>query len=349
MAAYTAVDDPGSFFNTILYTGTGSSLAVTGAGFQPDFTWIKNRDTTDIFILTDAVRGATKYISSDSGAIEVTNVESLKSFDSDGFTVGTMNEVNTSTEDYVSWNWKMGTTTGIAGSPSITPTAYSFNQTAGQSIITYTGDGNAGATIPHGLGVAPDVVFCKRLTTSVNTWIGYVSAAPYGNTYGTFLDTNAVFSTDTQFWNDTSPTSTLVTLGTYAACNLVSNDYVAYCFADVQGYSKSGTYIGNATTDFGSFVYTGFRPAYILIKTSSSTGAWYLFDNKREGYNFSNNSLTADTAAVEDTTDYLNIVSTGFALNTTSAVVNGAGTTYFYMAFADSPIVNSNGVPANSR
>jgi len=139
MAVYTAIDSASSFFNPVLYTGTGSSLAVTGAGFQPDFTWIKNRDAADFHVLTDAVRGATKYVQSNTDAAEVTNAESLKSFDSDGFTAGTQAEVNTNTEDFASWNWKAGTTTGIAGSPSITPTAYSFNQTAGFSINIHFG------------------------------------------------------------------------------------------------------------------------------------------------------------------------------------------------------------------
>jgi len=152
MAVYTTIDNPGAHYSTALYTGTGSSLAVTGVGFSPDFTWIKNRDAADFHVLTDTVRGATKYLKSDTSGLEVTDTESLKSFDSDGFTVGTTAEVNTNTEDFVSWNWKMGTTTGIAGSPTITPNSYSFNQTAGQSIIQYTGNGSAGATVSHGLG-----------------------------------------------------------------------------------------------------------------------------------------------------------------------------------------------------
>ena len=167
MAEYISFQ-PRDNFKTHLYTGTGASNAQTfpeTTAMQPDLTWIKNRETSDTHIWTDSVRGATKYITSYDGALSVTNAESLKSFDSDGFTVGTMNEVNTNTEDFVSWNWKMGTTSGIAGSPSITPTAYSINATAGQSIIAYTGTGSV-ATVPHGLGVAPSLIITKSLTMS---------------------------------------------------------------------------------------------------------------------------------------------------------------------------------------
>ena len=345
MAVYTAINDAGSNFNTVLYTATGSSLGVTGAGFQPDITWIKNRDASDFHVFTDAVRGATKYIKVDTSTGSTTNVESLKSFDSDGFTVGTQAEVNTNTEDYVSWNWKMGTTTGIDTTGStITPTAYSLNAAAGQSIITYTGNGVAGALVPHGLGVAPDMIITKRLDTTSN-WLVYTS--DMGNTYAGFLDTTAVFSTDTGFWNNTSPTSVLFSLGTYAGVNENTGTYVAYCFTNTQGFSKFGRYEGNGNTN-GTVVYTGFRPAFFIVKRSDSTGNWMMYDDKREGYNPDNDRLVPNETLAE-ASSAIDILSTGFKLRSTDTYLNVSGGDYFYMAFADAPLVNSSGIPVNAR
>jgi len=356
MAAYTTIDDPGIYFNPKLYTGTGSSLAVTGVGFQPDFTWIKNRDTTDINILTDAVRGATKYMNSAETAAEVTNTESLKSFDSDGFTVGTQVDVNTNTEDFASWNWKAGTTTGIAGSPSITPSSYSFNATSGFSIIAYTGNDTAGATLPHGLGVAPQMIIVKKVDAT-DLWAVYhqgmdatgTSIATAPEDYYMKLDLNTAKTDALDYWNDTAPTSSLFYLGDSTVVNASANTYVAYCFANVQGYSKFGSYVGNGNV-VGAFVYTGFRPAYVMAKRSDGADNWLIWDNKRLGYNESNMWIYANLSLVEGPTySYINILSTGFQLTTTDTGWNAAAGSYIYMAFADSPIVNSNGVPTNAR
>jgi len=345
MAAYTTIDDAGIFFNSQLYTGTGSSLGVTGVGFQPDFTWIKNRDTTDYHVWTDAVRGATKYLICNDIADEATNAESLKSFDSDGFTVGTQNEVNTNTEDYVSWNWKAGTTTGIAGSPSITPTAYSFNQTCGFSVIAYTGNGSAGATVPHGLGVAPRMIILKRLDTT-SDWMVYhhgMDLTAPEDYYGV-LNTAAARVDSTIIWNDTAPTSTLFSIGTSTNVNGNTNTYIAYCFAPIQGYSKMGTYTGNGNAD-GTFVYTGFQPAYVMTKSQGGS-AWRPYDNKRIGYNPKNYFLVADTTSAEGTGD-VDLLSNGFKLRIASEPNNIQS--MFYLAFANNPFVNSSGVPGTAR
>jgi len=349
MAVFTTINDSGSFFSTKLYTGTGSSLAVTGVGFQPDFTWIKNRDAADFHVLTDAVRGATKYLQSDDDAAEVTDAESLKSFDSDGFTVGTMNEVNTNTEDYVSWNWKAGTTTGIAGSPSITPTAYSFNQTAGFSMIAYTGTG-ANATLPHGLGVAPKWIFIKSIndTYQFATYhVGTDATAP--EDYYMAMNTNATRVDAATYWNDTAPTSTLFSIGTD---NVVNNpgsiNFVAYCFADVQGFSKFGSYTGNGNGD-GPFLYTGFRPSMLIIKNRERVDNWYLFDKGRLGYNPDNNQLYPNTTGTDATLDLVDILSNGFKLRNSELAINGDGENFLYAAFAYAPFVNSSGVPVTAR
>jgi len=345
MAAYTTINDAGSFFNPVLYTATGSSLGVTGAGFQPDFTWIKNRSAADFHVLTDAVRLATKYIRSDDHAIEVTDTESLKSFDSDGFTVGTTAEVNTNTENYVSWNWKAGTTTGIAGSPSITPSGYSFNATSGFSIIKYEGNGVSGATLPHGLGVAPRMIMVKNLDSGQN-WHIYTSST--GATKYLVLNTAAATVTATGSWNDTAPTSTVFSLGDHASTNTSGEDYVAYCFADVQGFSKFGGYDGNGDAD-GTIVYTGFRPAFVILKSTVSSEVWHMMDDKRLGYNVKNEFLYPDTTAAEDTTTSIDFLSNGFKLRTTNTALNNDDELFIFMAFAQAPLVNSSGIPVNAR
>jgi len=349
MAAYTTIDDGGSFARTVLYTGTGSSLGVTGVGFQPDFTWIKNRDVTDFHVLTDAVRGATKYLSSNATTAEVTDAESLKSFDSDGFTVGTMNEVNTSTEDYVSWNWKAGTTTGIAGSPTITPTSYSFNATSGFSIIAYTGTGVA-ATLPHGLSVAPKMIFVKKVGDT-DGWGSYHfnmdATAP--EDYYMFMNTSAARVNSTM-WNDTAPTSTLFSIGTGGDVNNSGTTFIAYCFAPVQGYSKLGFYVGNGDSSDGAFIYTGFRPSWVLIKRSDAgVEDWMIWNDKMAGYNLVNINLYASATNSEVGSNELSLLSNGFKLYTGNSGLNASGVTCIYMAFAKAPFVNSNGVPGNAR
>tara|TARA_R110002020_G_scaffold173602_1_gene364506 strand:- start:318 stop:1352 length:1035 start_codon:yes stop_codon:yes gene_type:complete len=344
MAVYTTIDDAGAFFEIILYTGTGSSLGVTGAGFEPAFTWIKNRADGDFHVLTDAVRGATKYIKSDTTTAETTDAESLKSFDSDGFTVGTQNEVNTNTETYVGWNWKAGTTTGIAGSPSITPASYSFNATSGFSVIKYVGNSTGGATLPHGLGVAPQVIIVKNLTTAGTNWGVYSEAI--GATKYLVLDTDAVVDTATSLWNDTAATSTLFSIGTSSIVNTNTDSYVAYCFTEITGYSRFGSYEGNGNVN-GTYVYTGFRPAFLMCKAVDSSGGWYMFDDKRAGYNVDNDTILANTTAGDEGTDKIDILSNGFKLR--HATDPNVAETYIYMAFANSPFVNSNGAPANAR
>jgi len=340
---------PSDFFNTKLYTGTGAELAVTGVGFEPNFTWIKDREGLGYHNLFDTVRGATKRVFSNVTNAESTEAQSLKSWQSDGFTLGTHADCNTSGNDIASWNWKMGTTSGIAGSPSITPSSYSFSATAGQSIIAYTGNVTSGATLPHGLGVAPKMIIVKALE-SADPWTIYHSAADATAPEDKYmvLDTSAAVADATWAWNDTAPTSTLFSLGNAGEVNASGSDYIAYCFADVKGYSRFGGYTGNGTAD-GAFIYTGFRPAFVLIKSTSGAGSWAMFDDKRDGYNVDNDHVSANTTAVEQTDDTIDIVSNGFKARNTTNQVNGSGWTYLYMAFAKNPIVSSNGAPTVAR
>ena len=345
---------PTDYFNTVLYTGNGTAigsggLAVTGVGFQSDFTWIKSRSGTEANVLFDAVRGATNILASDSNAAESNNTESLTTWGADGFTLGDKASVNGSGSDFVSWNWKAGTTSGITtdGSTTITPSAYSFNQTAGISILKYTGNTVAGAKLAHGLGVAPDFTIFKS-TANGTAWNSYNTGmdATAPEDYSLCLSSTAARDDNASFWNDTPPDSVNITLGSGADAN-PSALCIAYCFASVKGYSKFGSYVGNGNVD-GTFVYTGFRPNMIIRKTTG-TDYWSLIDIKREGYNPKNDYLFPSDTAGEGSQERVDIVSNGFKMRTTDTAGNTSGTTYIYAAFAEFPIVSSNDVPTVAR
>jgi len=349
MAAYTTVDNAGAHFNPILYSGTGSSNAITGVGFAPDLVWQKNRLVSPVnHILEDTVRGTDSQLYSSSTSTEGTLTNLLTSFDSDGFTAGTSADYNGSGTSNVAWNWKGGTTTGIAGSPSITPDSYTFNATGGFSIIAYTGNGTAGATLPHGLGTADIGMIIVKGVNLLTDWVTYHKF--YGATKFLDLNTTAAIATSAVMWNDTEPTSTLFSLGDDNYVNRLSptTTYIAYVFAEIPGYSKFGKYMGTGNVD-GSYVYTGFRPAFLLLKNSESGGAWHMNDNKRLGYNPDNETVFANTTGAEVTTDFLDINSTGFKIRNTDSAINENGSELVYAAFAESPFVNSEGVPVNAR
>ena len=345
MAEYITFQ-PSDNFNTKLYTGTGSSNAITGVGFQPDATWIKGRNTTYNHVFTDSVRGVTEEIYPNTSGGEVTNAQGLTAFGADGFTVGTDAGYNGNTNTYVSWNWKGGTTSGIAtnGSTTITPSAYSFNQTSGCSIIKYTGNGTAGAKLAHGLGAKPDFIIIKGLDATTD-WDVYQSSL--GATKWLELNADGSVSTSTNRWNDTEPDSVNITLGDSTHVN-DSSAFVAYCFSAKRGYSKFSSYAANGNAD-GAFIYTGFRPAFILLK-DTGTNAWYLMDNKRNGYNYMNKGLIPSQTSVEQAGSYgVDFLSNGFKCRTTDGWTNGSGLTYLYAAFAEFPLVSSNDIPTVAR
>ena len=338
---------PSDFFNTKLYTGNGTvigsgGLAITGVGFQPDFTWIKNRDAADNNMLEDAVRGATKYLVSNTNAAEATSAESLTTWGADGFTLGEDAAVNTNAEDYVSWNWKAGTTSGLSGG-TITPNSYSFNTTSGVSIIEFDGNATAGATVPHGLGVAPQFIIVKKSSSTAH-WTIYHEALG-ATKYLTFTTTAATAATTR--WNDTAPTSTVFSLGDDTDVNGSGVTYMAYCFASVKGFSSLGSYVGNGNAD-GPFVYTGFKPSMIIRKTTG-TDYWSLIDTKRLGFNPDNSYLFPSDSAAEGAVERVDILSNGFKVRTTDTAGNTDGTEYIYAAFAEFPVVSSNDVPAVAR
>ena len=340
--AYTTINKSTDHFNTKLYAGNGSTQSITGVGFQPDWVWVKCRNNGKHHSVYDSVRGVTKYISTNLSAAEQTNSGGVTAFNTDGFSVGNFGDVNASF-NFASWNWKAGTTSGLSGG-TITPSSYSINATSGFGIYKYTGNGTSGATIAHGLGKVPTWIMVKRLDASPewqiyhqamgnNKWIEFTTGTP---------------QTGTSRWNDTSPTSTLFYLGNDSDVNYNGGTYVAYVFCDVTGFSKMGDYVGNANTS-GPFIYTGFKPTWIMIKgISASNRNWNIIDNKRDTFNPSGDFLQGNTANTEDTSSIdMDFLSNGFKFNVTSARVNAAET-YMYMAFGQS-LVGSNNVPATAR
>ena len=348
------IDKPSDYFNTKLYTGTGSELAVTGVGFQPDWIWFKQRDAIRSNALVDSVRGRSKVVFSDLTNAEETSAAStndLVSFDSDGFTVGITNvsgSFNTSSGSHVAWNWKAGGTASSNTDGSIT-SSVSANTTSGFSIVSYTGTG-ANATVGHGLGVAPSMIITKP-RSNVYGWIVYHKSN--GATQYMVLNETAAVASGSTNYQDTTPTSSVVSIGTNSGINPSSSDMIMYCFAEKQGYSKFGSYTGNGNAN-GTFVYTGFKPAFVMLKSSSSGAVgWITHDNKRIGFNPNNYYVEPNNSNAESAdTDKILLLSNGFKLISTSASWNSSGGTYIYMAFAENPFVTSttNGsIPATAR
>ena len=468
--AYTTIDKPTDYFNTVLYTGNNSSShSITGVGFQPDWVWIKPRNGTDGHVLTDSVRGALKRLRSEGTNAEDTLSGSLSSFDSDGFTVGNAGEVNSSSYNFVSWNWSAGgsapaitytvkvvsdsgnkyrfndfgtsavtldlqeggtytfdqsdssnsghplrfytaadksggeyttgvTTSGTAGSSGAktvitvaasAPTLYyqcsshagmggqantnstfgssnfsgsiqanvSANTTAGFSIVSYTGTGSA-ATVGHGLSSTPQVYIIKNRSNARN-WQSYHE--PLGNQAYLRLNTTGAASTGASIWNNTSPTSSVFSIGTssFDAVNASGDNYIAYCFADTGNkFFKAGSYTGNGSSD-GSYIHLGFKPAFLMTKRTDSSGAWLMYDNKRNTFNLTDKKLLANESGAENnstdpsgmtaSTNNIDIVSNGFKQRTNNGYNNGSGATYIYMAFAENPFVTSTGIPTTAR
>ena len=345
--AYTTINKSGDYFNTVLYTGNGSTNNITGVGFQPDWTWIKNRTDVSNHNLYDAVRGtsAGKLKSNDSPA-ESYNASDLSSFNTDGFTVGGNNEVNGSGDNMVSWNWLGSNTTAANTDGSISSTV-SANTTSGFSIVSYTGTGS-NATVGHGLSSAPKMIIFKERNGTRN-WRVYHKEM--GNAKVMYLNTTSAEVSDTTAFNSTSPTSSVFSVGTSGGTNASGSTYIAYCFAEKTGFSKFGTYTGNGNAD-GSFVYTGFKPAFVLVKRYSGIEQWQMTDSVRDK-NVSPNfaRLTPDTTSAEATnTTWAKIekFSNGFKLGGTDTVSNGSGSTYIFMAFGQS-LVGSNNIPATAR
>ena len=331
-----AIADPSKYFQSTLYTGNGSTQSINQSGnstFQPDWVWIKNRDAADSHIWTDAVRGATKIMESNDADAEVTDDDTLTGFESDGFALGDDDKVNTNTENYVAWQWKANGAGSSNEDGTINTTATSVNTTTGVSISTYTGTGS-NATVGHGLGVVPKMVIAKRRNSS-ESWRVWHNALTDGSYFLNLENTDGQASV-AAIWNSTAPTSSVVSVGTNASVNGSSDTHVMYAFADIEGFSKFGTYTGNNSTD-GAFVYTGFKPAFLMFKVISTTDSWQVYDTARQDFNVFGRSLTPNADAVESSfSARVDLLSNGFKARSTNTAINGSQT-YIYMAYAETP------------
>ena len=349
---------PKDYFNTKLYTGTGSSLALTGLGFQPDMVWLKVRSTTSSHRITDAVRGTGQVIYPNDTA-EQSAESSVTAFGTDGFTVGTEGGTNTNGATYVGWSWKAGGGQGSSNTDgSINTTTTSVNTTAGISLSTYSGTGSA-ATIGHGLGVVPKVIIVKN-TYQAEHWIVYhhdidnAASGGGGAPEDKYIRLNDTGSrADFPMWNDTAPTNQVFSVGTSTSVNQAGGTFLAYCFAEKTGYSKFGSVKGNGSDD-GPFIYTGFKPAFLLYKVyNGGTGQWLMFDNKRNESNVVNKFLKTDANEAEGTGSSANKVdflSNGIKIRENNGDLNSSSShNYLYMAFAEEPLVGTNNIPATAR
>ena len=341
------IKDGSKYFNTALYTGnSGTAFSVTGVGFKPDWLWAKPRSLSDNHRLQDIVRGSTTQLISNSNGAEFTQSQGITSFDSDGFTVGTHNGLNNGTNTYVAWNWLAGNTTGSSNTDGDITSTVTANTTSGFSIVTYSGNGSDNQEIGHGLGIAPKMIITKRRDASGN-WTTYHDAVGINQVF--YLNSTAVPASNTEQYRAT-PTSSVYTIGVGGDINNSSGTYVAYVFAEVEGYSSIGSYEGNGNAD-GSFIYTGFSPSWLLIKNIDATESWNLRDNKRDLFNVTKEILVPNTNAAEATSgggQYADLLSNGFKLRGTDPGVNSSAT-FIYMAFAENPFGGDGAAPATAR
>ena len=346
--AFTTINDPSAQFQTVLWTGDSAddrSITNTGnANLQPDVVWIKNRNSTQNHYLYDSTRGANVQLLPADSAGETTVADRMQAFQTDGFQVGSSSEVNYNSYTYIGWQWKATAgTTASNGNGSITSTVQA-NTTAGFSIVKWTGTGSA-ATIGHGLGVTPQMIIVKNLDKS-SQWAVYHYKV--GNTKYLALNDADAEATYSGYWNDTSPTTTVFSVGSDGDISGGNGEEViSYCFAPIKGYSKIGNYKGNGNAD-GPFVYTGFKPAFI-IKKGTGSGDWHISDDKQNSFNAFDNALRPNVTNGTETGNTLDFLSNGFKIRNTGGSWNSNGSTYIYMAFAQNPFVATNNVAATAK
>ena len=365
--AYTTINDPSAHFQADLYTGSGSAKTFDGnSDLQLDMVWIKARSTAENGRLADTSRGIgdgtneTKWLLPAETASEESSTE-FASIGSDSFTLNTSDaKLNSSSHTYAAWAWKANggtTTTNNAGANGADhASVYQANDTAGFSIVTYTSDNQSGdTTIKHGLSTAPTFMIHKARNASSTIW--WVYHTGLGNSgYVQIDDTQANQTGSSNVWRNTAPTSSVFKVGLDSIAAADGRTMVAYCFAPIQGYSAFGTFTGSGS-DLGSeqsdgaFVYTGFKPAWLMFKRTDSTSNWCLVDHKRLGYNPDIPEFRPNLANAEGNTtdDILDLVSNGFKIRTTSGDFGGGTGNFIYMAFAESPFVSSTGVPTTAR
>jgi hypothetical protein len=358
--AYTTINDPSAYFQTTIYTGNGGSQDIINGGnsdLQPDFLWIKQRSgapNVSSHVVKDSSRGVTKEIFPNATNSEGTS-SLIDAFLSDGFSINnTANEhYNSSGALYVSWQWKAngGTRTTNTESGNNPAGGYQANTTAGFSIVDYVGTGATG-TMAHGLGAVPQVIIIKDRSEAA-AWIVYHHVN--GNGKLLKLNTTDAVATESTVFNDTTPTSSVFTIGSANNTNKNDNNFIAYCFTPIQGYSKFGSYTGNGSAD-GPFVYTGFKPAWVMTKRTDTTSNWYIYDSTRNGSSGPDSNqvhkiLYANdvSAEIDNNTRGIDMTSNGFKIRNTLGNTNASGGSYIYMCFASHPFVSSEGVPVTAR
>ena len=352
--AYTDIDDPTIYFDTTLYTGNGSSQTLTMDNIG--LLWMKRRDSSIRHCLFDSVRGghytgsgnAPLLVSDSSAGAQGTDIDSATK----GITFGATQTVigndsagysyNVSGHSMVGWQWSAGGSASSNTDGSITSTV-SANTTSGFSIVSYTGTGST-ATVGHGLSSAPKMIIVKDLSATKNWTVYHIGV---GNDKDILLDVTNAENTSTA-WNNTTPTSSVFSIGTLGNVNTSSNNYIAYCFAEKKGYSKFGSYTGNGNAD-GTFVYTGFKPAWVMVKDSTSTGQWFMRDNKRDTYNTAVNTVYANSSGAEESSQPWDMLSNGFKMRNTDVDLNSSSESYIYMCFAENPFTTSTGIPTCAR
>ena len=342
--AYTTINKSTDYFNTKLYTGNGGTNAITGVGFQPDWVWIKDRDATNNHEVHDAVRGVNYQLYTNLTNAQTNAANHLTTFGTDGFTVGSDGALNTNSNDYVSWNWKAGNSAGSSNSDGSVTSTVTANTTAGFSIVKWTGTG-ATATVGHGLGVKPSIVLIKN-SGAVENWVMYHSSLTAAKNLK--LNNQEAAQTTSGAFYDTEPTTSVFTVHTNTNTNQSGQVMIAYCFAEKTGYSKFGKYEGNGDSD-GPFLYTGFKPAFVMIKRYSGAGNnWLILDNKRDPINQAGKGLLPDVNNAEATGYNCDFLSNGFKLRLSGSGENGNNFGYIYWAFGQT-LVGSNNVPCTAR
>ena len=358
--AYTDIDDASVHFQTALYTGAGAGQTVTNDGIsdlKPDFLWIKRRNAGYGHVLVDSNRGLGSsnppYLASEATDAENNNQNWISGVGTDGFTIG-INEQNLSNTSgtYVAWQWKANGGTTASNTDGTVTTTTQVNSDAGFSIVTWAGGGTG--TLGHGLGETPDMWIIKNRDYAVSWAVGFSDSNILGGRSKYLsLNTTGAISTYNNFWGTSDGQISSTTIGAAGdrTINISGNDYVGYFFKAKQGYSKFGKYVGNGNAS-GAFVYTGFKPAWLMIKDLGAAGNWFITDHKRNPFNLTDDWLVANGSGAE--TNYVNAssvdyLSNGFKLRTTYSEANTSGRTYVYFAFAENPFTTSTGIPTTAR
>ena len=347
--AYTAIDKPSDYFDIKLYTGNNRiAQTITGLDFQPDFTWIKCRTAGENHALTDAVRGVNSQLVTNNTNAQTTLTTIITAFTSDGYSLGVADTVNNNGGTYVSWNWKANGAGATNEAGSINTIKTSVSTTSGFSISQWVGTGS-NATIGHGLGVTPKCFIVKK-TSGVSAWSVYHEDV--GNTKFLNLNGTGAATTGPTVWNNTSPTSSVFSVGTGDNGNASGATYIGYFFAEKQGYSKFGSYTGNGNAN-APFIYTGFKPNFIMLKNASTAQDWQMYTWDMQPYNefctTSAGRLKANTADAQSTKTAFDMLSNGFKMRTDAEDINASGNEIIYMAFAEEPLITSTGIPTPAR